>query len=299
MKTLLVTDPMPRGCFSAAITALAPEAELIDYRPDLSDAELGEIDALLGWALPAGLAGRLPKLKWVCSVAAGVEKLLVPDLAPQVPVSRIVDTEQAEGIAQFVVLMALRHVRGLAVYDAQQLRRDWRRWPIAAVRSRATVLGTGTMGSAVMRLLSAVGFAVHGWSRRAAESLDDALGTSDILVCALPLTAQTDAILNARTLALLPRGAYLINIARGAHVVEADLIDAVRGGHLAGAALDVQRHEPMGVDDPLWGTPGITITPHIAAQSSAETIAAQFVAGLRCIERGEVPPQTVDRARGY
>jgi phosphoglycerate dehydrogenase-like enzyme len=232
-------------------------------------------------------------------VAAGVEKLLVPDLAPQVPVSRIVDTEQAEGIAQFVVMMALRHARGLAGYEVQQLERAWRRQPVAAVRSRVAVLGMGTMGGAVARLLGAVGFEVQGWSRSSATPLDAVLARADIVVCALPLTAQTDSLLDARAFALMPKGSYLINIARGAHVVEPDLIAAVASGHLAGAALDVQRNEPMPADDPLWSVPGITITPHIAAQSSPQTIATQFVAGLRCVQRGETPPQVVDRARGY
>jgi len=299
MKTLLLTDPMPAGYFTKAIHALAPDVELIEYRPDISDAELAEIEVVLGWRFPPGVAARLPKLKWVCSVAAGVEKLLVPELAPQLPLSRIVDTEQAEGIAQFVVLMALRHARGLAVYEAQQIERAWRRQPVAAVRSRVAVLGTGTMGGAVARLLGVVGFAVMGWSRSTGASLAALLAASDIVVCALPLTPQTDGILGARAFAQMPRGCYLINIARGAHVVEADLIDAVQRGHLAGAALDVQRVEPMPADDPLWNVPGITITPHIAAQSSPETIAVQFVAGLRCVQRGEAPPQTVDRARGY
>ena len=299
MKTLLLTDPMAAGYFTKAIHAIAPDAEIVEYRREISDAELADIDVVLGWRFPAGVAARLPKLKWVCSVAAGVEKLLVPELAPGVPMSRIVDTEQAEGIAQFVVLMALRHARGLALYEAQQLERAWRRQPIAAVRSRVAVLGTGTMGGAVARLLGAVGFAVTGWSRRTGGSLETVLASSDIVVCALPLTPETDGLLNVRTLALMPRGSYLVNIARGAHVVEPDLIDAVRSGQLAGAALDVQRHEPMAADDPLWAVPGITITPHIAAQSSPETIAAQFVAGLRCVQRGEAPPQQVDRARGY
>jgi len=299
MKTLLLIDPMPAGYFTSAIHALAPDAQLIDYRHDLGDAELAEVEVVLGWRFPAGVAGRLPNLKWVCAVAAGVEKLLVPDLAPQVPVSRIVDTEQAEGIAQFVVMMALRHARGLAGYEAQQRERAWRRQPVAAVRSRVAVLGMGTMGGAVARLLSAVGFEVQGWSRRSGVALDGVLATSDIVVCALPLTAQTDSLLDARAFALMPPGSYLINIARGAHVVEPDLIAAVTRGHLAGAALDVQRQEPMPADDPLWAVPGITITPHIAAQSSPQTIAAQFVAGLRCVQRGEVPPQVVDRARGY
>jgi glyoxylate/hydroxypyruvate reductase A len=299
MKTLLLTDPMPPGYFTNAIHAIAPDVPLVEYRPGIDEAELAEIEAVLGWRFPAGVAGRLPRLKWVCAVAAGVEKLLVPDLAPHVPVSRIVDTEQAEGIAQFVVMMALRHARGLAVYEAQQRERAWRRQPVAVVRSRVAVLGTGAMGGAVARLLGAVGFEVQGWSRSSGVSLDALLAASDIVVCALPLTAQTEGLLDARAFARMPRGSYLINIARGAHVVEPDLIAAVQRGQLAGAALDVQRHEPMPADDPLWAVPGITITPHIAAQSSPDTIAAQFVAGLRCVQRGEAPPQQVDRARGY
>ena len=97
----------------------------------------------------------------------------------------------------------------------------------------------------------------------------------------------------------MPRGAYLINVARGAHVVEPDLIAAVRSGHLSGAALDVQRHEPLPADDPLWTVPGITITPHIAAQPSTDTVAEQFVASARAFARGDPLPNEVDRARGY
>lgn len=299
MKTLLITTPMPEAYFSAALRRIRPDLDVLDYRSDLSDAELAEVEVVLAWNFPKGVAGRLVHLKWVCSVAAGVEKLLVPDLAVNVPVSRIVDPEQAEGIAQFTVLMALRHARGLAVYDAQQQRREWIRQPVAVVRNRVAVLGMGAMGSTVARLMAQVGFQVEGWTRRSADSLEAVLERSEIVVLALPLTAETAGILDARAFARMPQGGYLINIARGAHVVEPDLIAAVKSGHLAGAALDVQCHEPMLPDDPLWGVPGIVITPHIAAQSSAQTIAAQFLAGLACVERGEPPPQTVDRARGY
>ncbi|HEY9065275.1 MAG TPA: NAD(P)-dependent oxidoreductase [Burkholderiaceae bacterium] len=299
MKTMLVTAPMPPGYFEGAIRAIDPQIDLIEHRDDLHDDELAQVGAVLAWRLPPGLAGRMPNLRWVCAVSAGVEKLLVPDLAPQVQVSRIVDAEQAEGIAQFVVLMALRHARGLAQYELQQRDRQWTRQPVAVVRSRVAVLGMGAMGSVVARLLAQVGFAVTGWSRRSGSSLEAVLAAHEIVVCALPLTHETEGLLDARAFARMPAGSYLINIARGAHVVEPDLIEAVKRGHLAGAALDVQRHEPMPPDDPLWTVPGITITPHIAAQSSPQTIAAQFIAGLRCVERGETPPQLVDRARGY
>jgi phosphoglycerate dehydrogenase-like enzyme len=299
MRTLLVTAPMPEGYFSRAIRALDPDIDLIEHRSDLSDDDLAQVDAVLAWQLPRGLASRLPRLRWVCAVSAGVDKLLVPELAPHVQVSRIVDPEQAQGIAQFVVLMALRHARGLEGYEAQQRRHEWTRQPVAVVRSRVTVLGMGAMGGVVAQLLAQVGFDVHGWSRSSEQPLHQALVESDIVVCALPLTPHTDGLLDAGAFARMPRGSYLINIARGAHVVEPDLIAAVRSGHLAGAALDVQRREPMPADDPLWDVPGITITPHIAAQSSPQTIATQFIAGLRCVQRGEVPPNTVDKGRGY
>jgi len=299
MNILLLTHPMPAAPFAAAIRALAPDHALIEYRPDLDAATLAEIDVVLGWQMPRGVAAKMPKLRWVCAVAAGVDKLLVEDLAEGVPVSRIIDVEQAEGIAQFVVMMALRHARALPLYEAQQRERQWKRNPIAAVRSKVAVLGTGAMGSVVVRLLGAVGFEARGWSRASAEPLESVLSTSDIVVCALPLTTQTEGLLNAQAFAAMPRGSYLINIARGGHVVEADLIDAVRSGQIAGAALDVQRREPMPADDPLWSVPGITITPHIAAQPSTTTIATQFVDGLRCVADGLPPPQAVDRARGY
>ena len=233
MKTLLVTAPMPAGYFEGAIRAIDPHIDLIEHRDDIGDAELAQVDAALAWRLPSGLVGRMPKLKWVCAVSAGVEKLLVPELARHVMVSRIVDVEQAEGIAQFVVLMALRHARGLAQYEAQQRDRQWKRQPVAVVRSRVAVLGMGAMGSVVARLLTQVGFEVSGWSRRSEASLDEVLAANEIVVCALPLTAETEGLLDARAFARMPRGSYLINIARGSHVVEADLIDAVQRGHLA------------------------------------------------------------------
>ena len=298
MKVLLLTDPMPPGVFVQAMSGIK-SLELLPYHRDLTDADFADVEVVLAWHVPESVYVRLPRLRWVCSVAAGVEKLLTSDLPADVPVSRIVDVEQAEGIAQFVVMMALRHARNLPRYEVQQQQKQWVRHPVAAVRSRVSVLGMGVMGSAIARLLSAVGFAVTPWSRRSQLSLEAVLSQSDIAVCALPLTPQTQDILNAQTLALLPLGAYLINVARGGHVVEADLIAAVRSQHLSGAALDVQRREPMPAGDPLWDVPGITITPHIGAQSSVQTIAAQFAEGLTALQNGSVPPRLVDRSAGY
>jgi len=299
MKVLLLTQPMPAAPYIEAISALAPELELVEYRSALSDAELATIDIALGWRLPPGLAARMPRLGWICSTAAGVEKLLAPDLAPHVVVSRIVDPEQAAGIAQFVVTMVLRHARELERYALQQEQRAWLRHPLPIARHRVLVLGTGAMGGEIVDWLGRVGLQARGWNRRSPERLTALLGQSEVVVCALPLTEQTEGILDARAFAALPKGGYVVNVARGAHLVEADLIAAVRSGHLAGAALDVQRHEPMAADDPLWSVPGITITPHIAAQSSPAVICGQFVAALRAQQRGERAPNAIDRSVGY
>ena len=299
MKTLFLTHPLPSAPFADAIRALAPQIELLDYDAQADPAAWADVEAVLGWRFPQGVVARLPRLRWVCSIGAGVDKLLVPGLAASVQVSRIVDVEQDAAIAQFVALMALRHARGLATFEAQQRRRDWTRQPMGALQCQVGVLGMGAVGGAVARLLGAIGFQVQGFSRRGALSLDQVLSSSDIVVCALPLTPETEGIVNARTLARMRSGSYLINIARGAHVVESDLIEAVRSGHLAGAALDVQQREPLPADDPLWSVDGILITPHIAGQSSAQTIAEQFVDSWRRVQRGEVPPNLVDRSAGY
>ena len=290
---------MPAAVFIEAIRARAPDLDLLEYRSTLSDAQLADVDIVLGWQMPPGLAARLPRVRWVCSVAAGVEKLLAPELAPHVRVARIVDREQAAGIAQFVVAMALRHARSLERYEAQQRARDWTRRPLPIARHRVGVLGTGAMGGEIAAWLERCGLVVRGWNRRSPESFEQILAESEIVVCALPLTAETEGLLNTRAFARMPRGAYVINVARGQHIVEAHLIGAVRSGHLSGAALDVQQREPLPADDPLWSVPGITITPHIAAQPSTETVADQFVASVRALERGEPMLNEVDRTRGY
>jgi len=299
MKVLLLTQPMSAAPFVDAIGRLAPELELLDYGAGLGDAELAEVDVAVGWRMPPDLPARMPRLGWVCSIAAGVEKLLAPGLAPHVIVSRIVDTEQAAGIAQYVVAMALHHARDLGRYVAQQRERVWDRTPLPMASHRVVVLGTGAMGGEILTWLDRVGLRASGWNRRSAASLAEALGEAEIVVCALPLTTETEGLLDAEAFACMTRGSYLINVARGAHVVEPDLIEAVRSGHLAGAALDVQRREPMAADDPLWSVPGITITPHIAAQSSTEVIAGQFVASLRRLQRGDGVANAIDRSRGY
>ena len=298
--SVLILMPMPAHAegIVQAIRARAPELPLLVWQRELSDAQLAPVQVMLAWRFPAGLAERLPQLRWVCASAAGVDKLLVPELPASVPISRIVDPDQALGIAQYVATVLLAHVRQLPRYLEQQAQRQWTRHPMSAARQRVGVLGYGEVGQQIGRVLEALGFAVQGW-RRSGPPLHDFLRGCDVVVNALPLTPQTQDLINAEAIAAMPRGAYVINIARGGHVVEADLIAALQSGHLGGAALDVQAIEPMTEDDPLWATPGLLVTPHIAGQSSFDVVAEQFLAGLQALESGQALPHLVDRQRGY
>jgi glyoxylate/hydroxypyruvate reductase len=295
---LMPAVPAQVGALIEAVARDEPDLHFLSGFDGLDDAALAQVDILLGWRLPRGLAPRLPRLRWVCSMAAGVEKLLVPDLDPSVPITRVVDPDQALGMAQYTAAVVLRHLRGLARYDAQQLERDWTRHPMAASRQSVVVLGWGEVGREIGRVLQALGLAVRGWHRDGTP-LHEALQHAEVVINTLPLTAQTTGLLDGRAFAAMPPGAFFVNVARGGHVVEADLIAAVRSGHLSGAALDVQQHEPLPADDPLWAVPGISLTPHIAAQPSHATVAAQFVANLRRWRGGEPLLNLVDRARGY
>lgn len=295
---LFAADPVIAAPLIDALRRQSPDLPLLPYSRVLDDATLAAVEVVIGWRFPPGVAGKLTSLRWVFAMAAGVDKLLVPDLAPQVVVSRMVDPGQALGIAQYVAAMVLRHVRGQPRYDAQQRAHDWTRHPMGAVHPRVRVLGWGAIGREIGRVLQAVGCEVQPW-QRSTGPLHAALATADIVVNALPLTAATEGLLDAAAFAAMPRGSYLVNIARGQHVVEPDLIAAVQSGQLAGATLDVQATEPLPADSPLWEVPGITITPHIAGQSSPHTVAAQFIAGLQALRAGAPLPNVVDRSRGY
>jgi D-3-phosphoglycerate dehydrogenase/glyoxylate/hydroxypyruvate reductase A len=214
-------------------------------------------------------------------------------------------------MAQYAALMVLRHYRGLPEYEQQQREARWRRPPPPAESDFAVgVMGYGSIGSPVADVLSRLGFTVAVWTRSAraiegvhafagADGLAPFLARSRILVCTLPLTAATRGLVDATALALLPRGAYVVNVSRGRVVRESDLIAAIDGGHLSGAALDVFETEPLPAGSPLWRHPKILCTPHVAAEPRAEVAAAQFLDNLRRARDGKPLVNVVDRVRGY
>jgi phosphoglycerate dehydrogenase-like enzyme len=308
MAILVLSSPLPAQPFVDALRALAPGVAVWS---EADDAPADRVEALLAWRLKKGIVARYPRLRVLCSVGAGADKLLVDDLPEDVAVTRVVDPWQAREIAQYVLACTLRFTRELPLYEQQQARAEWRRHPVRpASRCRVGVLGFGAVGQAIARAFEPLGYEVAGWARRARkqpgvtvyggpEGLPQLLARSDILVCALPLTADTRGLLDGAALRLLPRGAYLVNVGRGEHVVEADLHGLLDEGHLAGAALDVFEREPPQPEHWVWQHPRVLATPHIAAQASVETVAQQCLDAWQRARDGAPQPRAVDRRAGY
>lgn len=287
-------------------------AERLDIRvwPDIGDP--AEIDYALVWRPEPGLLASLPRLKLILSLGAGVDHILCdPLLPPGVPIVRLVDPYLTDAMGEYVALQVLRLHRRDLDYQAQQQVALWRELPQKTAGERPVgVLGFGEIGQNAARKLAALGFPVAGWGRRGravagfrvyagAAGLPDLLAASEILVCLLPLTTETEDILCARNFALLPRGAGLVNAGRGAHLVEADLIPALDSGQLSAAALDVFREEPLPRAHPFWRHPRILVTPHIAGLTNPATAAPIVLDAIRRFEEGRPLLTLVDPARGY
>ena len=293
----------------AALASLAP-GERIHTDPTV--APPAEIEALLAFRLAPGIASRFPALKFIACAGAGVDDILATgDLPLHVPIVRAVDSLQGRRMAQYVALMVLRFQRDLPRLEAQHNDAHWQRFvPVLEEECAIGVMGYGSIGAPVVDALSRLGFPVSVWTRvprriegaasfAGPEGLAPFLSRSHILVSMLPLTSATRGLLNAGTLQLLPRGAYVINVSRGAILCETDLVAAIDAGDLAGAALDVFETEPLPATSPLWRHPKIVCTPHIAAVPRPEVAAAQFLDNLQRARDGVPLVNIVDRERGY
>jgi len=298
-------DPEP---WLAALAKLMPERELRVF-PDLEPS--GDIEYALVYEPPPGLLASLPNLKAIFSLWAGVDHMASDPELPPVPVIRMVERSMTATMTVHVVQQVLGLHARAAVYRAQQAERHWRQDElIAPWNRRVGILGLGSLGRDAAEKLAGLRFDVAGWSRSPKNIQDIScyhgetglagfLARTDILVCLLPLTAATQGILNAALFARLPRGAAIVNCARGGHLVEADLLAALNAGRLGAAALDVFDTEPLPEDHPFWGHPKIVVTPHIAAYSVPETAVESVVANIARIEGGQPPHYVVDFKRGY
>ena len=264
------------------------------------------------WRPEPGLLAALPNLKLILSLGAGVDHVLRdPQLPRDVPIVRLVDPYLIDAMSEYVALQVLRLHRQDLDYRAQQAAEMLARTPPKKRRRAAgRILGFGEIGQDAGRKLAALGFPVSGWSRSdrtvaglppmpARRDYRICSAPSEILVCLLPLTPETEGILCARTFSQLPYGAGLINAGRGAHLVEGDLIPALASGQLSAAALDVFREEPLPPGHPFWRHLRILVTPHIAGVTNPTTAAAVILDTIRRYEQGQPLLNQIDPTRGY
>jgi len=269
----------------------------------------GDVDVALVATPPAGTLGRLKGAKLIQSLWMGVEKLLADAEYPRgVPLARLIDPGMVAAMSETVIADVLDWHRHHYRYRAQKAKVEWRRYKQYLASDRTIgILGLGELGGDAARKLLALGFRVAGYSRRPKNlegvqsftDLEAMLPLCNALVCLLPLTQHTRGIINGKTLGLLKQHACLINVARGPHVVNDDLVKALDSGHLAHAYLDVFDTEPLPKDSPLWKHAGVSITPHSAALTEPRTAVARIVENVERVRRGETPLHLVDFAAGY
>ena len=310
MAILLSTKAHTMQDWKAALLAVDPSLEIRLF-PDAGDP--AEIEAAVVWTAHDMMElRRYPNLKLIVSMGAGVDHLLrAPGPPPGIPVARLKDVLLTSAMAEWVLLNVLRFHRQDPEYRALQQRKEWHELSAPSTSERRIgILGIGELGSASARLLTTLGFPVMGWSRSAktlpgvqtfhgADGLMAMAAQTDILICLLPLTPETRGVLNAKLLSALPRGAYVINGARGGHMVAQDMLAALDSGHIAGAALDVFEPEPLPPESPFWSHPKVFLTPHAASITIPSSVAPQVVENIHNMRNGRPLINLVDFSLGY
>jgi glyoxylate/hydroxypyruvate reductase A len=292
-----------------AFERLAPDLEVRIW-PEVGAVE--DIDYALVWDMPHGALASYPGLRAIFSLGAGVDHLFGDESLPaHVPITRTVDPNMTSTMVEYVLCAVLGHHRNAADYIAHHREGVWRQLPQRAAWERHVgIMGLGALGGAAARMLVDFGFDVAGWCRTereadgveifvGADGLTPFLRRTEILVCLLPLTPETEGIVDTQVLAALPEGAAFINVARGRHHVEEDLLAALDMGRLSGATLDVFEDEPLAPDHPFWKHPKVLLTPHIAADSDTSQVVGAVIENIRRSQTGEPLLNPVDWEAGY
>ncbi len=287
---------------------LLPDLEIRIW-PDAG--EPADIDYLAFMHPDFGILPAFPNLRAMFTRSAGVESFVDHPNLPDVPLGKLEPSGGDPMMTEYVVMHVLRFHRDMPAYQARQAKREWHRGPIIRPDERRVgFLGYGMMAKAPALVLKSLEFNVSAWTRRPKEDaevpifhgpgqLEPFLNQTDIAVCLLPLTAETEGIFSARTFAMMPKGAMLINVGRGKHVVDGDLIDELDAGQLSYAALDALWPEPLPPESPLWLHPKVTVMPHVARRPTVVQLVREIAANIRRLEAGEPLLQEIDIAEGY
>jgi glyoxylate/hydroxypyruvate reductase A len=291
--------------------AVMPQAQTVAWREGAAE-PLPPCDYAVVWSPTPALLDQLAHVRAIFLMGAGVDALLkLGDALPPVPIVRLGDAGMGVQMAEYVAHAVLRYYRHFDDYEEQARHGVWDPLPLTPKEEFTVgIMGLGRLGLPVVEAMRMFGFPVRGWSRtpkdipgvecfHGTDGLDPFLRATRVLVCMLPLTPETSNLLDRHNLGKLLPNAYLINVSRGAILAEPDLMTLIRSGHIAGATLDVFRHEPLPAPHPFWNEPRIAITPHISALTMRHDAVRQIADKIAKLERGQPVDDVVDRDLGY
>lgn len=294
------------------ITALTFIDPSIDIQIWPSDEPKSDVTFALCWQQPEGILNDYPNLKCICSMGAGVDHLLNDRQLPaNVPIIRLVDPALNQSMFEYISSAAFFYLRNTALYQTQQLKKKWLRHPSKTLsKTTIGIMGLGQIGKFCAIKLSELGFTVKGWSKTSKtidgvntyagnEQLTDFTKDISILVCLLPLTNELKGVLNLKLFQSLPQGGCLINVARGEHLVESDLLKALSSKHLDSAFLDVFIEEPLPQEHPFWSQSKIQITPHCSSVTEPQSVAEQIINNYQLMKASKKLINLVDINKGY
>lgn len=306
MSLAIISPGKNPNAWIKVIQELSPDLKIQVY-PDISDPE--EVEIAFVWQHPTGILSNFPNLKLISSMGAGVDHIVRDQsISPEIPIVRIVDDKLTWSMTNYVVMAVLNYHRQTARYKSDQKQKIW---DMSSPELDVTigVMGVGALGFDVIEKLRMMDFSVVGFGFSEKKNLDflyysknqleQFLKSVNVLVCLLPLTKETENILNLDFFAKCNPGTYLINVARGKHLVDKELITAFEKGYLSGAMLDVYREEPLPTDHPFWEEDRITMTPHIASVTNPQAAAPQLIENIDRIHSNLALLNLVDRTKGY
>ena len=295
--------------WKVALKSKAPEVKFYSY---LEEHPKDEIEVAMVWKHPPGIFREYPSLKYIASFGAGVDFLFEDlKLDSNIPITSVVDQVLASDMSEFVIGAILSFLKNLHIYRTEQALKVWNPGPYKRIDDVTVgIMGLGALGLRLVNDLKSLNFNILGWSNstknineitsyHGEEERHEFLSRSNILVCLLPLTDLTRGILNIELFTALPKGAYLINVARGGHLVDQDLVEMLDNDHLSGACLDVFHEEPLPKTHPFWDHPKIFMTPHIASVSDVEAVVPQLLENYYRFKKGLPLLNEVSTIRGY
>lgn len=309
MSIVIIRQDDKIDAWVAAIKTSAPEVSVFNF---LEEHNAEDVEVALVWKHPKGSLAKYPNLKYIASSGAGVDFIFEDTTAPtHLPITRVVDAMLANDMSEHVIAVIFNYLKHLNHYKVNQINKLWQPMRYNRIADFTVgIMGVGALGTVLSKDLIRFGFKTQGWSvskkhlegvktYAGQDELTSFLATTDILICLLPLTNDTKGILNKAIFNKLPQGAYVINVARGGHLVDEDLVNALDDKHLSGAALDVYHQEPLPKNHPFWLHDKIDMTPHCASVSDSQSVVPQILENYKRMKSGKSLLNLVSKSKGY